>query len=123
MIVFFLGLTRKGKKDITKVDTIFLIVAFIAFGFWLVLKQPVISVILITGVELLGFAPTIRKSWNKPHSETASFYFLNIFRFILAIFALEKYTIVTTLNPIAWMLGNGLLAAILLIRRKKLKND
>lgn len=122
LIVFFLGLTQKGKKDITKMDTIFLIVAFIALGFWLVLKQPAISAVLITAVELLGFVPTIRKSWNNPKSETLSFYLLNILRFVLAIFALQKYTIVTTINPIGWIFGNGVLAVLLLIRRKQLKS-
>ena len=119
--VFIVGLTRKGKKDITKVDTLFFLLAFVALGFWLIAKQPVISTVLTTVIDLLGFAPTIRKSWNKPHSETLSFYLLNTFRFILAVLSLPIYTIITAFYPIAWALGNGIFAAILLIRRKQIK--
>lgn len=120
-IVFIIGFTKKGKKDITQVDTIFFILALLALGFWLIAKQPVISAILTTGVDLLGFAPTIRKSWNKPYSETLSFYFLNTIRFILAVFSLQRYTIVTALYPLAWIFGNGLFGLMLIVRRKQLK--
>ena len=120
-IVFIIGFTKKGKKDITQVDTIFFILALIALGFWLIAKQPVISEILTTGVDLLGFAPTIRKSWNKPYSETLSFYLLNTIRFILAVFSLQRYTIVTALYPLAWIFGNGLFGLMLIVRRKQLK--
>lgn len=118
--VFFLGMTRKGKKDITKSDTIFLIFAFISLIIWLFAKQPVISAILTTIVDMLGFAPTIRKSWNKPYSETLSFYFLNTIRFILAVVSLQRYTVITALYPTTWFLANGLFAILLILRRKQL---
>ena len=118
--VFVLGIMRRGKKDITKSDTIFLILAFVSLLIWLFAKQPVISVLLATTVDLLGFAPTIRKSWAKPYSETLSFYFLNTIRFILAVISLQRYTIITALYPITWFLANGLFAILLILRRKQL---
>ncbi len=118
--VFVLGMMGKGKKDITKTDTAFFILAFVALGFWLIAKQPVVSVLLTTGIDLLGFVPTIRKTWNKPHSETLSFYILNTIRFALAVISLQKYTIITAAYPIAWVLGNGLFALLLIVRRKQL---
>jgi hypothetical protein len=122
-VVFILGLGKPGKKDITKVDTGFFLLALVALGFWLIAKQPVISAVLTTGIDLLGFAPTIRKSWNKPHTETLSFYFLNTIRFVLAVFSLQKYTVVTALYPIAWVFGNGLFALLLFVRRKQLNTN
>ncbi len=119
--VFVLGYISKGEKDITKIDTLFFVLGFVALGFWLIAKQPVVSTILVTTIDLLGFAPTIRKSWNKPHSETLSFYSLNTFRFTLAVLALETYTIVTAAYPVAWVFANGIFAVILLIRRRQVK--
>jgi hypothetical protein len=72
-LIFFLGL-KNGQKDITKTDTLFFILAILALVLWLLVKQPILSAILITLVDMLGFAPTIRKSWSKPHSETLSMY-------------------------------------------------
>lgn len=118
--VFVLGYISKGERDITRSDTIFFILGFVALGFWLIAEQPVISTILVTVIDLLGFAPTIRKSWNKPHSETLSFYLLNTLRFALAVLALQTYTIVTAAYPISWAFANGIFGLILLIRRRQL---
>lgn len=116
-LIFFLGL-RSGKKDITKSDTIFFILSLVALLLWLVAKKPVLSVILAVSIDMLGFFPTIRKSWNKPYSETLSLYELNSFRHLLSLLALQKYNVVTWLNPVVWILANVLFSLMLIIRRK-----
>jgi hypothetical protein len=121
-VVFVLSFFQKGKRDIVLADTLLFILTFIALGLWLIADQPVLSVVLVTSIDLLGFAPTIRKSWNKPHTETLSFYAISAFRFALAIVALNHYTIITSLYPVAWLFGNGLFALMLAVRRKQL-ND
>jgi hypothetical protein len=117
-IIFFLGL-RNGKKDITLFDTIFLILTLISLVIWLFAKQPVTSIILLTTTEVLIFVPTLRKSWHSPRSETLSSYIMNTVRFTLAIFSLQHYSLVTTLYPLVWLLGNGLLSLVLIIRRRQ----
>lgn len=109
---------QKGKMDITMLDTFFLLLAFVSLGFWLIAKQPVISAVLATTTDLLGFAPTIRKSWHKPFSETLSLYSLNTFRFGLAAISLQHYSLITALYPISWCIANGLFACMLIYRRK-----
>lgn len=116
-LIFFLGL-RNGKKDITKSDTIFFILSLVALFLWLIAKEPVLSVILAVSIDMLGFFPTIRKSWNKPYSETLSLYELNSFRHLLSLLALQKYNVVTWLNPVVWILANALFSLMLIIRRK-----
>ena len=119
-IVILLGL-RIGKKDITKSDTIFLLLSFVAIFLWLIVKQPVLSVILVVTIGMLGFAPTIRKSWNRPHSETLFLYGLNMFRHTLGLFALQQYSIITWLYPAAWTAANGLFSLMLIVRRRQLR--
>lgn len=115
--IFALGM-RHGDKDITKSDTLFFIAALIALGLWLFVEQPVTAMILLVTVGMLGFVPTIRKSWNKPHTETVSTYAINSFRHSLSVFALANYSILTSLFPIAWGVANGLFVILLLVRRK-----
>lgn len=119
ILVFILGL-KKGKKDITKIDTLFFLLALVALLLWLVAKQPVMSTVLISSIDMLGFAPTIRKSWNKPYSETLFTYEIGAFRHGLAFLALQQYNIVTWLNPVCWVTANTLFSIILFVRRKKL---
>lgn len=119
LIIFGLGM-REGKKDITKTDTLFFILGLVAVVIWLFAKQPIISIILVATIDMLGFIPTFRKSWNKPYSETLFTYLLNTFRHGLSIIALSNYSIVTWLYPVSWVLANGLFSLMLIVRRKKL---
>jgi hypothetical protein len=116
-LIFGLAL-KYGKSDITKIDTLFLVLAIIAASLWLLAKQPTLSVILLTVAETLAFIPTIRKSWNKPYGETLSSYGLNALRFSLALLALKHYNLLTTLYPAAWALSNGSFWVLLLARRQ-----
>lgn len=117
--IFALGM-RNGKKNITTSDTIFFILAWVALFLWLFAKQPVLSVILLSSTDMLGFVPTIRKSWNNPYSETLFLYGLNSFRHGLSFFALEQVNIVTWLYPVSWAIANGLFSIMLIVRRKQL---
>jgi len=118
--IFLFGL-RNGKKDITRSDTAFLILSLVALALWLFAKQPVLSVILVSSIDMLGFVPTIRKSWNKPFSETLFTYELSAFRHGLSLFALQQYSIITWLYPATWTIANLLFSIILIVRRRQVK--
>lgn len=118
LVVLLLGI-KFGKKDITVLDTGLLVLTLIAIFVWLFAKRPILSVILVTLADLLAFMPTIRKSWNKPDTETLIHYQINTFRFVLAIFALTHYSIITALYPVTWLFANGLFSVYLIVRRKK----
>lgn len=118
-VVILLGRKYGSTSEVTSSDKIFLVLAFIALGMWVFAKQPLLSTVLATTIDLLGFAPTIRKSWKEPFSETLSFYYLNTLRFGLALYSLERYTIITALYPFTWLLANSLFALLLILRRKQ----
>lgn len=119
-LVIFLTIKHRVLSKINNADKIFILMTLIALSFWLIAKQPIISAILLTITDLLAFAPTIRKSWIAPYSETLSFYFLNILRFGLAVVALSNYTAVTMLYPATWLIANTLFILMLVLRRKAL---
>ncbi len=119
--IFILALRGGWKsQDITKSDAVFLIASFIALYFWLVVDKPILSAVLIVTVDVCGFIPTIRKSWNKPYSETLFSYQLHTVRHGLSIFALEQFNVVTWLYPVAWTLLNGFFTGFLVIRRRRI---
>jgi len=119
LIVILLSL-KYGKRDITLSDTVVAILALLAIGLWLIADQPVLSIILVTIADMLAFIPTVRKSWDKPHSETLSLYVTNTLRFTLILFALDNYSILTALWVVAWIAANFLFSMILVIRRRQL---
>lgn len=117
LAIFILSF-KNGNKDIKKIDVIFLILALLAIPLWLVIKQPVLSIILVSSIDMLGFAPTVRKSWNDPRSETLSFYLITTFRHGLSVLALEHYNIITMLFPATWVVANALFSTVLIVRRR-----
>lgn len=118
ILIFLLSLWR-GTKDITVSDTVFLILALVGLGLWLFVKQPVLSIIVITCSGVLAYLPTIRKSWKQPYSETVSSYQIAGIRHGLSIFALEKLNLLTVLHPAVWVCINFMIVIMLLLRRKK----
>ncbi len=119
-VIFSLAIS-KGEKDITKTDKFSLLGAAAALGLWFVTSDPLLAIILITGVDFLGFLPTIRKSYTKPHEETLVSYMLAGLKFLLAIFALDNYTLVTWLYPASLVVANLFFVFMLMFRRKKLE--
>jgi hypothetical protein len=113
---------RYGKSDITKIDTVFLLAALLSLVIWLYAKQPVISTLLLVSIDMFGFLPTIRKSWNAPFEETLFTWGLNGFRHSLSLFALDNYNVNTTLYPATWAFANLAFTVLLLLRRRSLQN-
>ncbi len=109
---------KNGKKDITRSDTVVAVLSLVAIFFWLIVDQPVISMILVILADMFAFIPTVRKSYYEPYSETLSLYVTNALRFCLALFAVEYYTFLSSSWIVAWICGNILLSAILIVRRK-----
>lgn len=116
--VIFLGIRHRSISDITKTDIIFFLGALISVGVWIFAKQPILSAILATTIDILAFIPTIRKSWHKPYTETLSMTLITTFRFGLVLISLDTYSLLTTLYPVTWLLGNGLFSIMLILRRK-----
>lgn len=111
--------TKKGTKDITRLDTYVAGLGLVAIFFWLGVDQPVLSALLLIVADLLAFIPTIRKSWNSPHSETLSLYVTNTLRFSMALFAVKEYTFLAASWIVVWVLANGLFALMLIVRRRQ----
>lgn len=120
LTIFILGM-KDGQKDITKFDTVTFVISLIAIGIWVFAKQPVISVVLITTINTLANLPTIRKSWNKPYTETLFTWELGAIRNLLGIVALESYSVLTWLYPVSSLLVNIIVSSLLIIRRKQVK--
>jgi hypothetical protein len=110
---------KRGKKNITRMDTIVALLALIATGFWWFANQPVISAALLILSDALAFTPTIRKSWIDPYSETLSMYATNAVRFGLTFTAIETYTFLSASWIVFWLLGNTLFSLMLVVRRKQ----
>ena len=108
----------KWKKDyITKSDWICFIAAILGIIFWVITKNPLIAVIIITGVDAIAFIPTFRKAYHSPHEETVVTYAISGFDMFLSILALENLNLTTALYPASLVVTNTLFSLMTVIRR------
>ncbi|MBI3573487.1 hypothetical protein HY090_00360 [Candidatus Kaiserbacteria bacterium] len=117
--LFFLLSFKYGTKNITTSDTFFLLFALAAIGVWWQLHQPLLAIILVSLIDLSAYAPTYRKSWEEPWSETMLPWVLWAVQGCLLIIALKNYNPLTlTFILSTTVLANFLLIAILFFRRR-----
>lgn len=112
---------KRADVTITRTDWLLFFAALAAMPLWVAANDPLWAVVLITLIELLGFGPTLRKTWFRPHSESMSFLAILIIRNALIIAALDRHTLTTVLFPAAAAVACGLLIAVMAWRRPRLE--
>jgi len=97
LLVFsvFLFSLKYGTKNITKSDTIILILSILAILVWWQLHQPAYAVLMVTFIDFLGYLPSFRKSFREPWSETLISWAAFAASDIFALMALKEYNILT----------------------------
>jgi len=116
-VIFIFGL-RSGTKDITRTDWIAFVLALIAIGLWLIVKQPLLSIILVVFIDIMSFLPTILKGWKKPYTETPITFALSSVKNGLSIYALSANSLVIVIYPAYALIANALFVIMLLMRRR-----
>lgn len=117
-LTIFLLSFRYGEKNILFVDWISLLLAGIALLLWLITDNPLMSVILISFIDVVGgFFPTMRKSLTNPYQETTVMYALFGCSLILSLMALSSRSLENIIYPASLVVANCGMVALLLIRR------
>lgn len=109
-----------GEKRITRSDWLCFVGALMAIVFWIATDDPLYAVIIATGINILAILPTFRKSYLRPNEEALSMWSLDAAKYAVSIFALETANLTTALFPFGIVVTNGILVAVVLLRRRKL---
>ena len=117
LLIAVLAYFKCSDISVTRTDWLFFTVALAAMPLWSVADDPLWAVWLITLIELLGFGPTLRKTWEQPFSESMTFLVLLVVRNVLVIAVLERHTTATVLFPATMTLACIVLIAIMIWRR------
>ena len=117
-LAIFTASLKVGRKNIKRVDWYFLAAAIFSLLLWAITEDPLLSVIIITIIDAVAFAPTFRKAWVDPSTETEITFVLSAVKFIFAIAALQSYSLVTVLYPASLVLANGTFVLMLVYKRR-----
>lgn len=116
--IALLAFWKRADISITKLDQQFFWAAMASLPLWYVTSDPMWAVIVLTAVDLFGFAPTVRRAYHYPHQENMSFFGLFMLRNLLILLALESYSVATSLFPFSVGLTCFLLLIMIHFRRK-----
>ena len=116
--VAILAFSKRADTAITKVDWLFFSAALASLPAWFLTSDPLWAIVILTTVDVLGFGPTIRKAYVRPHDEQLLFFVLMGVRNLIAIAALEHYSLTTVLFPAATAAATVLFLAVVIARRR-----
>ncbi|MCW8194563.1 hypothetical protein F6455_07170 [Proteobacteria bacterium 005FR1] len=110
--------SRNHKDAITRADWFFFTAAFSSLPLWYFTADPLWAVVILTTVDVLGFGPTIRKAYHRPHEEGTFFFVAFTARNAVALLALEQYSLATVLFPAATGIACAALVVLVGWRRQ-----
>lgn len=117
--VFLLSL-RYGTRNISRSDSFFLGCSLIAIVGWWEMHNALLAVFMVSVIDLLGYFPSFRKTYNDPWTETpvswAAFSMANL----VGISALNEYNLLTLTYLVTITAANIFLLAICILRRRVL---
>jgi len=121
-VCFAIGIISLFKYDkaYSLSDMLFIGIALLALIPWFFTKDPTASVVLIASIDVLGYGPTIRKSYYYPHEEKAMSFGLNAVKHLFSFLALGNYEVATWIYPASQIFMNSLVVVVLAIRRRAL---
>ena len=122
LVIFLLSL-RNGFKQVTKIDTVFLVLALAGIVPWVITSDPTVSIVIAVAIDLTAFVPTLRKTWLKPSTETPLLYGSNVLRHILALLSMQTYNVATTLHSIAMLITNTAMTILLVTAKPQKEKD
>jgi hypothetical protein len=120
--IAFLAL-KKGEKSITPFDWFCFVGALVGVLVLHVTNDPLTAIIVVTLVNLVAFAPTVRSGYRKPNQETASLFFFGTVKYLISLFALSTLSLTTTLFPLSVIVSNTFFVCMLLFRRTQLSKS
>ena len=109
---------KYGTKNIKIFDKVCLAGALLSIITYFFLHDILLSVIVITITDFIGFLPTFRKSYEEPDTETSLTYILSALSSTFALFSLAIFSFTTSFYIISLIITNGLCAFIILYRRR-----
>jgi hypothetical protein len=120
IFIALLAYIKRSDITITRTDWVFFIMAISSLPLWYFTSDPLWTVVTLTTVDVLGFAPTIRKAYLAPYSESLLFFLLFTVRNLIVIIALENYSLTTVLFPAVLAAACLFLMALIAYRRQRL---
>lgn len=118
LVVFTLSIYY-GKGGWNRFDGCCLFGSGASLFFWWMSGSPMVALLINLFIDFLGAIPTVRKVYHQPETEDRFAWVLACMSSIINLFAIEDWTFAIWVYPVYMCIGNGLITALIFIRRKQ----
>ena len=121
LFIAILAHYKAGDDDITKSDWLFLFAALSAMPLWYLTSDPLWAVVIITVIDVIAYAPTMRKVYHKPNEEQIAIFIIMSIRTCFVLAALGEFSLTNILFQAVTMMVNLIVIILIIVRRSQLK--
>jgi len=89
----------------------------VAILIWLVIDEPVLAILVAATADGFAFAPTIKKAWTNPETETLSLYVVGAASMLLIFPSIPELSIENLAFPVYLLIGHITMISIIKVRR------
>jgi hypothetical protein len=107
----------RGSRGIGRLEHVCLVILTVSALVWLVFDAPVVSLVISLLAHLVGGAPTYRRAWQQPGSESAGFWSLFFLASVASLLATLGEPAQSLVFPLYFVLFDGGMTALALRRR------
>ena len=108
-----------GVKKFTRFDVGCQIAALVGVVLWQLTNDANIAIAIVVATDIIAALPTIRHSWLEPDAETWSTFAVSAFGAFLTVFTVTQMSFAAYAYPVWLVFGNGIIAAIIVYRRRQ----
>lgn len=123
IVTFYVALLAYLKRSdiaITAMDWLFFMLAMTSLPLWYLSSDPLWAVVVLTAVDVTGFAPTFSKAYVHPFEERLVFFAIMTARNLFSILALEHHSVTTVLFPAVMAAACLMFILMVMYRRRAL---
>lgn len=119
-VVFALSIKRGVGGLLNLQDSVVLILAVVGLIAWYLTETAVYTLAVTISISLLGGAVTVRKAYQRPHSETLSTWTCSFVAACLAICAVGQADWVLLAYPVYLFILNGAIVCAIVLGRRRI---
>lgn len=117
-LIICIGSYFSGTREFGKTEKVSLALLFVSIVLWIIIKNPIVSVVVTLIAHAIGGIPTYKKVINDPTTETPEFWSLFFIASVLSFLGLEtKSSFSDILIPVYFILFDGGMTALSLTGR------
>lgn len=108
-----------GYGKFQKRDAISLLIALFGVVLWKFTNQPLLALLIVIGVDAIGYYLLVTKTWEAPHTETLITWVIAVFSSILGVLSVGGLEFTRLLYPAYIFLGDLFITFIIIYRRPR----